>query len=169
MPWRITYWRGTTRLREMIKEGSKSQNAAMLEKLIIQQPDFDIGNTGAVKINQFTAFVRVNHTGSMLWTTGKDYHYVAERFPRADAIPNQSHQSNCGVSDLAGSAVQMRLFSARRAITGGTTKMTNYHCHFLEDGRRRSASIIEVPDGAAALWKAEELLRGEPLYRDGDI
>ena len=37
--------------------------------------------------------------------------------------------------------------------------MKKYQCYYLEDGRPLSEGEFEVPDDAAALWKAEGLLK----------
>ena len=85
MPWRITYWRGSTRVREMtIEEGIESEIAAKLEQLAIQHVDLDTSEAAehATSFDEDAVKVRSNRSGSMLWTTGREFHYTAELYLR---------------------------------------------------------------------------------------
>lgn len=85
MPWHITYWHGSTRVRTTtIEESSETEITALLERLAIQQLDLDASESSeqASGAEQETFKVRTNRTGSMFWTTGKGFHYTAEWYVR---------------------------------------------------------------------------------------
>jgi len=85
MPW-LTYWRGNTRVREMtIEAGSETEITGMLEQLAIRQMDLDASDSSqhAANLDQDVLKVRTNRSGTMLWTTGRAFHYTAEWYLRS--------------------------------------------------------------------------------------
>jgi hypothetical protein len=82
MAWRVTYWRGTYSLRvRMIEEATQDEIASLLQKLAANQLELEyLRASGDDPDRPQTPDIRSNRSGTMLWTTGKDFHYTAEWF-----------------------------------------------------------------------------------------
>ena len=77
MGWRISYWRGSTRLRVTTVENATPDDVkSILRRLAAKQLDLEYLRASQAD----TPEVRSNRNGTMLWTAGKDFHYTAEWF-----------------------------------------------------------------------------------------
>jgi hypothetical protein len=89
MSWRIGYWRGSVRIRTTTLENATPDEAASyLRVLAAKQLDLDYLLASEVDSPK-TPELRSNRDGTMLWTTGKDFHYTAEWF-----VGDASHKQN---------------------------------------------------------------------------
>jgi hypothetical protein len=80
MAWRITYWRGATALRvTTIEDATKEEVASSLCRLAADQLDLECLRTSEDDTPE-SPEIRSNRSGTMLWTTGRDFHYTAELF-----------------------------------------------------------------------------------------
>jgi hypothetical protein len=79
MAWRITYWHGTNPIRvSTVQEATAEEIESLLQKLAAKQLDLDLrASTGD---NPETPEIRSNRSGTMFWTIGKDFHYIAQWF-----------------------------------------------------------------------------------------
>lgn len=84
MAWRLTYWRGTIPLRvTTVEDATRDEVASLLRKLAADQLDLEYLRASADTPQ--SPVIRSNRSGTMLWTTGKDFHYTAEWFPAGGA------------------------------------------------------------------------------------
>jgi hypothetical protein len=80
MAWRLRYWRGTFRMQEtIIGEATQSEVTSLLEKLAAKQMTDEMQHpaVGDTSIKE-PPEIRSNRKGTLIWTTGKDFHYTAE-------------------------------------------------------------------------------------------
>ena len=86
MSWRITYWRRANPLRvTKVEEATRDEIELLLQKLVANQLDLEYlhaseGDTDRPQNPE----IRSNRSGTLLWTTGRDFHYTAEWFVRSD-------------------------------------------------------------------------------------
>ena len=81
MAWRMTYWRGATPLRvTTVEDATRDDVVSLLRKLAANQWDLEYLRASEADTPQ-SVEIRANRSGTMLWTTGKDFHYIAEWFP----------------------------------------------------------------------------------------
>jgi hypothetical protein len=65
----------------MIEEATQDEIASLLQKLAANQLDLEyLRASDDDPDGPRTPDVRSNRNGTMLWTTGKDFHYTAEWF-----------------------------------------------------------------------------------------
>jgi hypothetical protein len=78
--WRIRYWHGWACVREQtVATASAAEITAMLQQLGSRHME---RASTADPLNSDYSKVRSNFSETMLWTTGKDYHYTAEKVSR---------------------------------------------------------------------------------------
>ena len=82
MAWRITYWRGSTPLRVIIVEdATQDEVISLLRKLAANQLELEYLQAPEEDSDEPSSpHIRTNRTGTMLWTTGQDFHYTAAWF-----------------------------------------------------------------------------------------
>ena len=79
MSWRISYWRKSTRVRTItIDDSTQDEVASHLRRLASKQSDLEYLPSKADAPENVE--IRSNRNGTMLWTTGRDFHYTAEWF-----------------------------------------------------------------------------------------
>jgi hypothetical protein len=80
MSWRISYWRGSARVRSStIEDAVQDDVASLLERLAAKQFDHEYLRASESDTPK-SPEIRSNRSGTMLWTTGTDFHYTAEWF-----------------------------------------------------------------------------------------
>ena len=80
MAWRITYWRGATPLRvSTVDDATQDEVASLLRKLAANQLDLEYLPASQADTPE-SPEIRSSRSGTMLWTTGRDFHYTAEWF-----------------------------------------------------------------------------------------
>lgn len=78
MSWRIGYWRGSVRLRTTtLEDATQDEAASYLRVLVANQLDLEYLRASEVDTPE-NPEIRSNRDGTMLWTTGKAFHYTAE-------------------------------------------------------------------------------------------
>ena len=82
MAWRMTYWRGATPLRvTTVEDATRDDVVSLLRKLAANQLDLEyLQASGEDADAPESPEIRSNSAGTMLWTTGQDFHYTAEWF-----------------------------------------------------------------------------------------
>jgi hypothetical protein len=83
MAWRIRYWHGNSLIREQtIARATREEVATMLEQLASKRFELDdsqrASEVDSPNLRIEDTGVRSNRAGTILWTTGKDFHYTAE-------------------------------------------------------------------------------------------
>ena len=80
MGWRISYWRGSTRIRvTTVENATQDEVESILKRLAAKQLDLEYLRASQADTPD-NPEVRSNRNGTMLWTAGKDFHYTAEWF-----------------------------------------------------------------------------------------
>ena len=78
MSWRISYWRGSARVRSTtIEDATLHEIASLLERLAAKQFDHEYLRASETDTPR-SPEIRSNRDGTRIWTTGKDFHYTAE-------------------------------------------------------------------------------------------
>jgi len=84
MSWRISYWRGSIRLRTTtIEDATQEEIESQLRSLATRQLDHEYLRASEADTPE-SPDVRSNRSGTLLWTTGSDVHYTAEWFSDDD-------------------------------------------------------------------------------------
>jgi len=85
MTWRIGYWRGSTRLRDTtVEDATQDDVESLLRRLAANHFDLEYLRASEADTPD-SPEIRSNRTGTMLWTTGRDFHYTAEWFSGVDS------------------------------------------------------------------------------------
>jgi hypothetical protein len=85
MAWRISYWRGPTRLRVTTVENATQEDVeTILQRLAAKQMDLEYLRASEADTPQ-NPEVHSNRNGTMLWTIGKDFRYTADWFADGDS------------------------------------------------------------------------------------
>lgn len=80
MSWRIGYWRGSTCLRDTTVENATQDDAeSLLRRLATNHFDLEYLRASEADTPD-SPEIHSNRTGTMLWTTGRDFHYTADDF-----------------------------------------------------------------------------------------
>jgi hypothetical protein len=92
MSWRIAYWRGSTRVRvTTVEDVSQDEVAARLRNLASKHLDLEYLRASEVDKPE-SPEIRSNRAGTKLWTTGRDFHYTAERVSDGDSNKRKRHR-----------------------------------------------------------------------------
>ena len=92
MGWRISYWRGSTRLRTTtVDDATQDEIASLLRNLAARQFDHEYLRASEADTPQ-SPEVHSNRAGTMVWTTGKDFHYTADWFSDGDSGKRKRHR-----------------------------------------------------------------------------
>lgn len=92
MSWRISYWRGSARVRSStIEDATQDEVASLLERLAAKQFDHEYLRASEADTPE-NPEVRSNRSGTMIWTTGTDFHYTAEWFSDGDSNKRKRHR-----------------------------------------------------------------------------
>ena len=92
MTWRISYWRGSARVRSTtIEDATQDEIASQLERLAAKQFDHEYLRAPETDTPR-SPEIRSNRTGTMLWTTGSDFHYTAEWLSDGDSNKRKRHR-----------------------------------------------------------------------------
>lgn len=90
---RISYWRGSTRLRvTTVEDATQDEVASFLQRLAAKQLELDYLRASEADTPE-SPEIRTNRHGAKLWTIGKDFHYTVEWF--ASGTPT----SRSGIGD----------------------------------------------------------------------
>ena len=92
MSWRIAYWRGSIRLRSItVEDATQDEVASLLRSLAARQLDHEYLRASEADAPE-SPEVRSNRAGTMLWTTGTDFHYTADWFSDGDSNKGKRHR-----------------------------------------------------------------------------
>ena len=79
MSWRISYWRKSTRVRTTaIDDLTQDEVESHLRRLVTKQSNLEY--LPSESDTPENVEIRSNRSGTMHWTTGRDFHYTAEWF-----------------------------------------------------------------------------------------
>ena len=92
MSWRIAYWRGSTRVRvTTVDDATQDEVASRLRNLASKHFDLEYLRASEADTPE-SPEVRSNRSGTMLWTTGTDFHYTADWFSDGDSNRRKRHR-----------------------------------------------------------------------------
>ena len=92
MSWRISYWRGSIRLRTAtVEDATQEEVASLLRDLAARQFEHEYLRASEADTPE-SPEVRSNRAGTMLWTTGIDFHYTADWFSDGDSNKQKRHR-----------------------------------------------------------------------------
>jgi hypothetical protein len=92
MSWRISYWRGSIRLRTTtVEDATQNEIESQLRSLASRHLDHDYLRASEADTPQ-SPEVHSNRSGTMLWTTGTDFHYTAEWSSDGDSNRRSRHR-----------------------------------------------------------------------------
>jgi hypothetical protein len=92
MSWRIAYWRGSIRVRvTTVEDVSQDEVAARLRSLASKHYDLEYLRASEADTPERPE-VHSNRAGTMLWTTGTDFHYTADWFSDDGSNKRKRHR-----------------------------------------------------------------------------